>query len=249
MRVLVQRCDALVAGSARSPRSMDVDEVLAAVRERMYGRRRAVASPRFPARSFTSSCPGQATEQEFSIIVRAVSENTSCDIARRELGPDNTRCAACGRPALIPVFQLPGRTRCSSRLRAPTMKDSPPFPRRRELRNRLRSDGFVRLIVGGPTYSRRCCWSSGVVVFLQTWRGAIPLWPCRSPHRCWRRAGRITIIHVLFSWCWPQASWFDGIVVEHRRKIEQGLNPQRRRLLESRGIISSHWCCARCSFR
>src|ERR1700680_4841534 len=101
-------------------RSMDVDEVLAALRAqtRQVAAGQIGGQPSLPGTQFEYIVNAQGrlqTEQEFgSIVVKSGANGETTylrDIARLELGPDNyaLRSMLDGGPAVaIPVFQLPG---------------------------------------------------------------------------------------------------------------------------------------------
>ena len=161
-------------------RSMDVDEVLAAVREQnvQVAAGQIGGQPSLPGTQFQYIVNAQGrlqTEQEFgNIVVKngANGETTYLrDVARLELGPDTyaLRSMLDGGPAVaIPVFQLPGANalQLSDSVRA-TMKElAKNFPAGRQLRDRLRPDRVrAQLHRGGRTHAVRggaCwwCWSS-----------------------------------------------------------------------------------------
>src|SRR5258705_12236285 len=123
-------------------RSMDVDEVLAAVREQnvQVAAGQIGGQPSLPGTQFQYIVNAQGrlqTEQEFENIVVKIGANRETtylrDIARLELGPDNyaLRSMLDGAPAVaIPVFQLPGANalQLSDRVRASMKELARSFP-------------------------------------------------------------------------------------------------------------------------
>src|SRR5260221_391076 len=171
-------------------RSMDVDEVLAAVREQtvqvapgQIGGESSLPGTQF---QYIVNAQGRLqTEQEFgNIVVKSGANGETTylhDIARIELGPDNyaLRSMLDGGPAVaIPVFQLPGANalQLSDAVRAKMKELAKDFP-----------EGVSYEIDYDPTVFVRSSIEAGVltlfeavllvvlvvVVFLQTWRASV----------------------------------------------------------------------------
>src|SRR6202045_3062537 len=174
-------------------RSMDVDEVLAAVREQnvQVAAGQIGGQPSLPGTQFEYIVNAQGrlqTEQEFGDIVvknGANGETTYLrDIARLELGPDNyaLRSMLDGGPAVaIPVFQLPraNALQLSDGVRA-TMKElAKNFPEGGTYEVDYDPTVFVRHSIEAVIHT--LFEAVGLVVlvvilFLQTWReSVIPL--------------------------------------------------------------------------
>ena len=231
-------------------RNMDVDEVLAAVREQnvQVAAGQIGGQPSLPGTQFEYIVNAQGrlqTEQEFgSIVVKSGANGETTylrDIARLELGPDNyaLRSMLDGGPAVaIPVFQLPGANalKLSDAVRV-TMKElEKNFPGRRQLRNRLRPDVFVRSSIESVVHTlfeAVLLVVLVVVVFLQTWRASvIPLVAVPvaiiGTLAALLLAGFTINSLTLFGLVLATGIVVDDaiVVVENiERKIEQGLNP------------------------
>src|SRR6201995_141232 len=171
-------------------RSMDVDEVLAAVREQnvQVAAGQIGGQPSLPGTQFEYIVNAQGrlqTEQEFgNIIVKngANGETTYLrDVARLELGPDTyaLRSMLDGGPAAaIPVFQLPGANalELSQSVRT-TMKElEKPFPEGVSYEIDYDPTVFVRSSIEAVVHTlfeAVLLVVLVVVVFLQTWRASV----------------------------------------------------------------------------
>src|SRR3984957_20399355 len=171
-------------------RSMDVDEVLAAVREQnvQVAAGQIGGQPSLPGTQFQYIVNAQGrlqTEQEFgNIVVKngANGETTYLrDVARLELGPDNyaLRSMLDGKPAVaIPVFQLPGANALdlSTSVRA-AMKDlAKNFPEGVTYEIDYDPTVFVRSSIEAVVHTlfeAVLLVVLVVIVFLQTWRASI----------------------------------------------------------------------------
>ena len=155
-------------------RNMDVDEVLAAVREQnvQVAAGQIGGQPSLPGTAVPihRQCTGPAADragirQHRGEERRQRRDDVSCATSRGSSSvPTTMRCAACWTAARRWRFRCSScraRTRCSSRMRcARRMKElREELPRRRELRDRLRSDGIraqfhrgggAHLVRGGP---------------------------------------------------------------------------------------------------
>jgi hydrophobe/amphiphile efflux-1 (HAE1) family protein len=231
-------------------RNMDVDEVLAAVREQnvQVAAGQIGGQPAMPGTQFQYIVNAQGrlqTEQEFeSIVVKSGANGETTylrDVARLELGPDTyaLRSMLDSGPAVaIPVFQLPGANalELSQAVRA-TMKGlAAQFP-----------EGVTYEIDYDPTVFVRSSIESVVhtlfeavllvvlvvVVFLQSWRASvIPLVAVPvaiiGTLAALLLAGFTINSLTLFGLVLATGIVVDDaiVVVENiERKIEQGLNP------------------------
>src|SRR5271156_2691398 len=231
-------------------RSIDVDEVLAAVREQNV----QVAAgpiggpPPLPGTQFQYIVNAQGrlqTEQEFENIViknGANGETTYLrDIARLELGPETyaLRSMLDGKPAVaIPVFQLPGANALdlSTAVRA-TMKDlAKNFPEGVSYEIDYDPTVFVRSSIHAVVHTlfeAVLLVVLVVVVFLQTWRASvIPLVAVPvaiiGTMAALLLAGFSINSLTLFGLVLATGIVVDDaiVVVENiERKIEDGLNP------------------------
>ena len=210
-------------------RNMDVDEVLAAVREQNVevAAGQIGGQPSLPGTQFEYIVNAQGrleTEQEFgSIVVKSGANGETTylrDIARLELGPDNyaLRSMLDGGPAVaIPVFQLPGANALDAFRRGARHHEGAreELSAGRELRNRLRPDGVrAQLDRGGGAHLVR----SGAA--RRFGRGRVPADLARQRHPAGGRAGghrryacRIPdcgiydqFPHAVRIWCWPPVS-------------------------------------------
>src|ERR1700734_420271 len=178
-------------GPAKSPaRSIDVDEVLKAVREQnvQVAAGQIGGQPALPGTQFQYIVNAQGrlqTEQEFENIViknGANGETTYLrDIARLELGPETyaLRSMLDGKPAVaIPVFQLPGANALdlSTAVRT-TMKDlAKNFPEGVSYEIDYDPTVFVRSSIHAVVHTlfeAVLLVVLVVIVFLQTWRASI----------------------------------------------------------------------------
>ena len=211
-------------------RSMDVDEVLAAVREQnvQVAAGQIGGQPSLPGTQFQYIVNAQGrlqTEQEFgNIVVKngANGETTYLrDVARLELGPDTyaLRSMLDGGPAVaIPVFQLPGANALElsdggARHHEGAREE---LSAGRELRDRLRPHRFrAQLHRGGGSHLVRGGAAGGAG------RGRVPANLARQRHSAGRRAGRHRrhpggavaggildqFTDACSAWCSPPASW------------------------------------------
>jgi hydrophobe/amphiphile efflux-1 (HAE1) family protein len=232
-------------------RSMDVDEVLAAVREQnvQVAAGQIGGQPSLPGTQFQYIVNAQGrlqTEQEFgNIVVKngANGETTYLrDVARLELGPDNyaLRSMLDGGPAVaIPVFQLPGANALdlSTGVRA-TMKElAKNFPEGVSYEIDYDPTVFVRSSIEAVVHTlieAVLLVVLVVVVFLQTWRASvIPLVAVPvaiiGTMAALLVAGFSINSLTLFGLVLATGIVVDDaiVVVENiERKIEQGLNPK-----------------------
>jgi hydrophobe/amphiphile efflux-1 (HAE1) family protein len=231
-------------------RNMDVDEVLAAVREQnvQVAAGQIGGQPALPGTQFQYIVNAQGrlqTEQEFGDIVvknGANGETTYLrDIARLELGPETyaLRSMLDGGPAVaIPVFQLPGANALdlSTSVRA-TMKElARSFPQGVSYEIDYDPTVFVRSSIEAVVHTlfeAVLLVVLVVVVFLQTWRASIiPL--VAVPVAIIGTLGALLAAGfsinslTLFGLVLATGIVVDDaiVVVENiERKIEQGLNP------------------------
>jgi hydrophobe/amphiphile efflux-1 (HAE1) family protein len=232
-------------------RSIDVDEVLAAVREQnvQVAAGQIGGQPALPGTQFQYIVNAQGrlqTEQEFENIViknGANSETTYLrDIARLELGPETyaLRSMLDGKPAVaIPVFQLPGANALdlSDAVRA-TMKDlAKSFPEGVTYEIDYDPTVFVRSSIHAVVHTlfeAVLLVVLVVVVFLQTWRASvIPLVAVPvaiiGTMAALLLAGFSINSLTLFGLVLATGIVVDDaiVVVENiERKIEDGLNPR-----------------------
>jgi hydrophobe/amphiphile efflux-1 (HAE1) family protein len=231
-------------------RFMDVDEVLAAVREQnvQVAAGQIGGQPALPGTQFQYIVNAQGrlqTEQEFGDIVVKSGANGETtylrDIARLELGPDNyaLRSMLDGGPAVaIPVFQLPGANalQLSDAVRA-TMKElAKSFPEGVTYEIDYDPTVFVRSSIEAVVHTlfeAVLLVVLVVVVFLQTWRASvIPLVAVPvaivGTLAALLLAGFSINSLTLFGLVLATGIVVDDaiVVVENiERKIEQGLNP------------------------
>jgi multidrug efflux pump len=231
-------------------RSMDVDEVLAAVREQnvQVAAGQIGGQPSLPGTQFQYIVNAQGrlqTEQEFgNIVVKngANGETTYLrDVARIELGPDNyaLRSMLDGKPAVaIPVFQLPGANALdlSTSVRA-AMKDlAKNFPEGVSYEIDYDPTVFVRSSIEAVVHTlfeAVLLVVLVVIVFLQTWRASvIPLVAVPvaivGTLAALLAAGFSINSLTLFGLVLATGIVVDDaiVVVENiERKIEEGLNP------------------------
>jgi len=231
-------------------RNMDVDEVLAAVREQNVevAAGQIGGEPSLPGTQFEYIVNAQGrleTEQEFgSIVVKSGANGETTylrDIARLELGPDNyaLRSMLDGGPAVaIPVFQLPGANalQLSDAVRA-TMKElAKSFPEGVSYEIDYDPTVFVRSSIESVVHTlfeAVLLVVLVVVVFLQTWRASvIPLVAVPvaiiGTLAALLLAGFTINSLTLFGLVLATGIVVDDaiVVVENiERKIEQGLNP------------------------
>jgi hydrophobe/amphiphile efflux-1 (HAE1) family protein len=232
-------------------RSIDVDEVLAAVREQnvQVAAGQIGGQPALPGTQFQYIVNAQGrlqTEQEFEdIIIKngANGETTYLrDIARLELGPETyaLRSMLDGKPAVaIPVFQLPGANALdlSTAVRA-TMKElSKSFPEGVSYEIDYDPTVFVRSSIHAVVHTlfeAVLLVVLVVVVFLQTWRASvIPLVAVPvaiiGTMAALLLAGFSINSLTLFGLVLATGIVVDDaiVVVENiERKIEDGLNPR-----------------------
>jgi len=232
-------------------RNMDVDEVLAAVREQNVevAAGQIGGQPSLPGTQFQYIVNAQGrleTEQEFgNIVVKSGSNGETTylrDIARLELGPDNyaLRSMLDGGPAVaIPVFQLPGANalQLSDEVRA-TMKElAKNFPQGVSYEIDYDPTIFVRSSIESVVHTlfeAVLLVVLVVVVFLQTWRASvIPLVAVPvaiiGTLAALLLAGFTINSLTLFGLVLATGIVVDDaiVVVENiERKIEQGLNPK-----------------------
>jgi hydrophobe/amphiphile efflux-1 (HAE1) family protein len=231
-------------------RSMDVDEVLAAVREQnvQVAAGQIGGQPSLPGTQFEYIVNAQGrlqTEQEFgNIIVKngANGETTYLkDVARIELGPDTyaLRSMLDGGPAVaIPVFQLPGANalQLSDAVRAKMKELQKNFPEGVSYEIDYDPTVFVRSSIESVVHTlfeAVLLVVLVVVVFLQTWRASvIPLVAVPvaivGTLAALLLAGFTINSLTLFGLVLATGIVVDDaiVVVENiERKIEQGLNP------------------------
>jgi hydrophobe/amphiphile efflux-1 (HAE1) family protein len=231
-------------------RNMDVDEVLAAVREQnvQVAAGQIGGQPALPGTQFQYIVNAQGrlqTEQEFeNIVVKngANGETTYLrDVARLELGPDTyaLRSMLDGGPAVaIPVFQLPGANalELSTSVRA-TMKElAKSFPEGVSYEIDYDPTVFVRSSIEAVVHTlfeAVLLVVLVVVIFLQTWRASvIPLVAVPvaivGTMAALLAAGFSINSLTLFGLVLATGIVVDDaiVVVENiERKIEDGLNP------------------------
>jgi multidrug efflux pump len=231
-------------------RNMDVDEVLAAVREQnvQVAAGQIGGQPSLPGTQFQYIVNAQGrlqTEQEFgNIVVKngANGETTYLrDIARLELGPDNLRAAqhagrrSGGRDSGVPAAgrECAAAVRRGARDHEGAGQD---LSGGRELRDRLRPDVFVRSSIEAVVHTlfeAVLLVVLVVVVFLQTWRASvIPLVAVPvaiiGTLAALLLAGFSINSLTLFGLVLATGIVVDDaiVVVENiERKIEEGLNP------------------------
>src|SRR5271170_6534990 len=231
-------------------RSIDVDEVLAAVREQnvQVAAGQIGGQPALPGTQFQYIVNAQGrlqTEQEFENIViknGANGETTYLrDIARLELGPETyaLRSMLDGKPAVaIPVFQLPGANALDlSDAVCATMKDlAKNFPEGVSYEIDYDPTVFVRSSIHAVVHTlfeAVLLVVLVVVVFLQTWRASvIPLVAVPvaiiGTLAALLLAGFTINSLTLFGLVLATGIVVDDaiVVVENiERKIENGLNP------------------------
>jgi hydrophobe/amphiphile efflux-1 (HAE1) family protein len=231
-------------------RNMDVDEVLAAVREQnvQVAAGQIGGEPSLPGTQFQYIVNAQGrlqTEQEFeNIVVKSGANGETTylrDVARLELGPDNyaLRSMLDGGPAVaIPVFQLPGSNalELSDSVRV-TMKElAKNFPEGVSYEIDYDPTVFVRHSIESVVHTlfeAVLLVVLVVVVFLQTWRASvIPLVAVPvaiiGTLAALLLAGFTINSLTLFGLVLATGIVVDDaiVVVENiERKIEQGLNP------------------------
>jgi hydrophobe/amphiphile efflux-1 (HAE1) family protein len=231
-------------------RNMDVDEVLAAVREQnvQVAAGQIGGQPSLPGTQFQYIVNAQGrlqTEQEFeNIVVKSGANGETTylrDVARLELGPDNyaLRSMLDGGPAVaIPVFQLPGANALdlSNSVRV-TMKElAKNFPEGVSYEIDYDPTVFVRHSIESVVHTlfeAVLLVVLVVVVFLQTWRASvIPLVAVPvaiiGTLAALLLAGFTINSLTLFGLVLATGIVVDDaiVVVENiERKIEQGLNP------------------------
>jgi hydrophobe/amphiphile efflux-1 (HAE1) family protein len=231
-------------------RSMDVDEVLAAVREQnvQVAAGQIGGQPSLPGTQFQYIVNAQGrlqTEQEFgNIVVKngANGETTYLrDVARIELGPDNyaLRSMLDGKPAVaIPVFQLPGANALdlSTSVRAAMKELAKSFPEGVTYEIDYDPTVFVRSSIEAVVHTlfeAVLLVVLVVIVFLQTWRASIiPLVAVPvaivGTLAVLLAAGFSVNSLTLFGLVLATGIVVDDaiVVVENiERKIEEGLNP------------------------
>ena len=231
-------------------RNMDVDEVLAAVREQnvQVAAGQIGGQPALPGTQFQYIVNAQGrleTEQEFeNIVVKSGANGETTylrDVARLELGPETyaLRSMLDGGPAVaIPVFQLPGANalQLSDSVRS-TMKElSKTFPEGVSYEIDYDPTIFVRSSIEAVVHTlfeAVLLVVLVVVVFLQTWRASvIPLVAVPvaiiGTLAALLLAGFTINSLTLFGLVLATGIVVDDaiVVVENiERKIEQGLNP------------------------
>ncbi len=231
-------------------RSMDVDQVLTAVREQNVevAAGQIGGEPSLPGTQFQYIVNAQGrlqTEQEFGNIVVKSSDRGETtylhDVARLELGPDTyaLRSMLDGGPAVaIPVFQLPGANalKLSDSVRV-TMKElAKNFPEGVSYEIDYDPTVFVRSSIESvihTLFEAVLLVVLVVVVFLQTWRASvIPLVAVPvaiiGTLAVLLLAGFTINSLTLFGLVLATGIVVDDaiVVVENiERKIEQGLNP------------------------
>ena len=231
-------------------RNMDVDEVLAAVREQnvQVAAGQIGGQPALPGQQFQYIVNAQGrlqTEQEFgNIVVKSGTDGETTylrDVARIELGPDNyaLRSMLDGGPAVaIPVFQLPGANalQLSDAVRV-TMKElAKNFPEGVSYEIDYDPTVFVRHSIESVVHTlfeAVLLVVLVVVIFLQTWRASvIPLVAVPvaiiGTLAVLLLAGFTINSLTLFGLVLATGIVVDDaiVVVENiERKIEEGLNP------------------------
>jgi hydrophobe/amphiphile efflux-1 (HAE1) family protein len=231
-------------------RNMDVDEVLAAVREQnvQVAAGQVGGQPALPGTQFQYIVNAQGrlqTEQEFeNIVVKSGANGETTylrDVARLELGPDNyaLRSMLDGGPAVaIPAFQLPGANalQLSDAVRT-TMKElAKSFPEGVSYEIDYDPTIFVRRSIESVVHTlfeAVLLVVLVVVVFLQTWRASvIPLVAVPvaivGTLAALLLAGFTINSLTLFGLVLATGIVVDDaiVVVENiERKIEEGLNP------------------------
>jgi len=231
-------------------RSMDVDEVLAAVREQnvQVAAGQIGGQPSLPGTQFEYIVNAQGrleTEQEFgNIVVKSGANGETTylhDVARLELGPDNyaLRSMLDGGPAVaIPVFQLPGANalQLSDAVRVKMKELEKNFPEGVSYEIDYDPTVFVRSSIESVVHTlfeAVLLVVLVVVVFLQTWRASvIPLVAVPvaivGTLAALLLAGFTINSLTLFGLVLATGIVVDDaiVVVENiERKIEQGLNP------------------------
>jgi hydrophobe/amphiphile efflux-1 (HAE1) family protein len=231
-------------------RNMDVDEVLAAVREQnvQVAAGQIGGQPSLPGTQFQYIVNAQGrlqTEQEFeSIVVKSGANGETTylrDVARLELGPDNyaLRSMLDGGPAVaIPVFQLPGANalQLSDSVRTTMNELAKSFPEGVSYEIDYDPTVFVRRSIESVVHTlfeAVLLVVLVVVVFLQTWRASvIPLVAVPvaivGTLAALLLAGFTINSLTLFGLVLATGIVVDDaiVVVENiERKIEQGLNP------------------------
>jgi hydrophobe/amphiphile efflux-1 (HAE1) family protein len=231
-------------------RSMDVDEVLAAVREQnvQVAAGQIGGQPSLPGTQFQYIVNAQGrlqTEQEFgNIVVKSGANGETTylrDIARLELGPDNyaLRSMLDSGPAVaIPVFQLPGANalQLSDAVRVKMKELAKNFPEGVSYEIDYDPTVFVRSSIESvihTLFEAVLLVVLVVVVFLQTWRASvIPL--VAVPVAIIGTLGVLLLAGftinslTLFGLVLATGIVVDDaiVVVENiERKIEDGLNP------------------------
>jgi hydrophobe/amphiphile efflux-1 (HAE1) family protein len=232
-------------------RSIDADEVLAAVREQnvQVAAGQIGGQPALPGTQFQYIVNAQGrlqTEQEFGNIViknGANGETTYLrDVARLEFGPDTyaLRSMLDGKPAVaIPVFQLPGANALdlSTAVRASMKELSKNFPQGVSYEIDYDPTVFVRSSIHAVVHTlfeAVLLVVLVVVVFLQTWRASvIPLVAVPvaiiGTMAALLLAGFSINSLTLFGLVLATGIVVDDaiVVVENiERKIEDGLNPR-----------------------
>ncbi len=231
-------------------RNMDVEEVLAAVREQnvQVAAGQIGGQPALPGTQFQYIVNAQGrlqTDQEFeNIVVKSGANGETTylrDVARLELGPDNyaLRSMLDGAPAVaIPVFQLPGANalQLSDAVRA-SMKDiAKSFPEGVSYEIDYDPTVFVRKSIEAVVHTlfeAVLLVVLVVVIFLQSWRASvIPLVAVPvaivGTLAALLLAGFSINSLTLFGLVLATGIVVDDaiVVVENiERKIEEGLNP------------------------
>src|SRR5271154_5838629 len=231
-------------------RSMDVDEILAAVREQnvQVAAGQIGGQPSLPDTQFQYIVNAQGrlqTEQEFGdIIVKSGANGETTylrDVARLELGPDNYALRSmldAGPAVAIPVFQLPGANalELSNAVRGAMKELAKSFPEGVSYEIDYDPTVFVRSSIEAVVHTlfeAVMLVVLVVVVFLQTWRASvIPLVAVPvaiiGTMALLLLAGFTINSLTLFGLVLATGIVVDDaiVVVENiERKIEQGLNP------------------------
>jgi hydrophobe/amphiphile efflux-1 (HAE1) family protein len=231
-------------------RNMDVDEVLAAVREQnvQVAAGQIGGQPALPGTQFQYIVNAQGrlqTDQEFeNIVVKSGANGETTylrDVARLELGPDNyaLRSMLDGGPAVaIPVFQLPGANalQLSDSVRATMKEIAKNFPEGVSYEIDYDPTVFVRSSIEAVVHTlfeAVMLVVLVVVVFLQSWRASvIPLVAVPvaiiGTLAALLLAGFSVNSLTLFGLVLATGIVVDDaiVVVENiERKIEEGLNP------------------------
>jgi hydrophobe/amphiphile efflux-1 (HAE1) family protein len=231
-------------------RSLDVDQVLAAVREQnvQVAAGQIGGQPSLPGTDFQYIVNAQGrlqTEQEFeNIVVKSGGNGETTylrDVARLELGPDNyaLRSMLDGGPAVaIPIFQLPGANALdlSKAVRASMKELAKNFPEGVSYEIDYDPTVFVRSSIEAVVHTlfeAVLLVVLVVVVFLQTWRASvIPLVAVPvaiiGTMAALLAAGFSINSLTLFGLVLATGIVVDDaiVVVENiERKIENGLNP------------------------